>query len=201
MFDTDALDQQPAARKPIIDPRNGRPTVARSCPSCSRRFAAVVDPQCLICDGSGLLVLGAGAVELHGAEATSLAIEAILEKSARHSLAEAHTPFATSRARLAALMPEMRRVGLLALRPGERAFIGRKNLRRHARTVPAVLEGPGHESVPADQQEWTVTDLPMRQLGSGFECAVWLCHLVVAPADSGADEASEYPSLFDSVAR
>ncbi len=29
------------------DPRNGRPTVAKSCPSCSRRFAGVVDDDCI----------------------------------------------------------------------------------------------------------------------------------------------------------
>lgn len=78
------------------DPRNGRPTVAKICPSCSRRFAGLVDPDCIICQGRGLLLLGAAAVEQHGAEQVSLAVEIVLEKLARHSLAEPQTPLSTS---------------------------------------------------------------------------------------------------------
>ncbi len=55
----------------------------RICPACCTRYAQLVAPDCVICAGSGIIRLGAGALALYEPDVVSLAAGIALESAAR----------------------------------------------------------------------------------------------------------------------
>lgn len=52
---------------------------ARTCPACQRRYAGLVDPECVICQGAGVLRLGPAALHKNEPAVVARAIEGYLE--------------------------------------------------------------------------------------------------------------------------
>lgn len=100
-------------------PVSPRPHPRRTCPSCTRRYAGLVDPECVVCHGVGSLTLGAAALHYYPAEAVGRAIELYLETRA----AEAnHTTTPEKRLGVVeAACDELRHAGVLATTPDHRA--------------------------------------------------------------------------------
>lgn len=55
----------------------------RTCPACATRTAAVIDPECVVCEGHGTIILNDAALALYDPETVSEAIHLALEASAR----------------------------------------------------------------------------------------------------------------------
>jgi len=53
------------------------------CPACSQREARLIDPHCLICDGTGIMWLGDPALTLYPAAVVAEAVDITLEAAAR----------------------------------------------------------------------------------------------------------------------
>lgn len=88
----------------------GRPR--RTCPACARRYAGLVDPECPICHGLGVLTLGAGALHHYDPPAVARSVELYLEHAAQH--ARATLPLAGWRFTLEAAADQLRHAGILA---------------------------------------------------------------------------------------
>jgi hypothetical protein len=52
---------------------------ARTCPACQRRYAGLVDPDCVICRGAGVLRLGHAGLHKNDPAVVARAIEGYLE--------------------------------------------------------------------------------------------------------------------------
>lgn len=87
-------------------------TIRRTCPACARRFAGLVDPDCPVCDGIGVLSLGAAALANATPPAVARAVELYLEACARR--ARRTMPLARLREALEASVDELRTAGVLA---------------------------------------------------------------------------------------
>ena len=86
---------------------------SRTCPACQRRYAGLIDPECVICGGRGVLGLGAAALHKQEPPAVARAIEVYLEAAAR--AAQQHLPIGDERREaLAAAVDELRHGGLIA---------------------------------------------------------------------------------------
>lgn len=83
----------------------------RVCPACARRFGGLVAPSCRICQGTGVLGLGAAALAQHSAPAVARTVELYLELRAQASgpLPQAQRPEV-----LEAAVLELRSAGVLA---------------------------------------------------------------------------------------
>lgn len=57
----------------------------RICPACNHRKNQLIDPDCSVCQGRGLLQLGAGAMTLYTADVVAEAIVLALEAKAREA--------------------------------------------------------------------------------------------------------------------
>lgn len=55
----------------------------RLCPACSTRYTQLIDPECVICDGAGILRLAPAALSLYDAAIVSQAVHLALEAAAR----------------------------------------------------------------------------------------------------------------------
>lgn len=55
----------------------------RICPACQHRHAQLVDPDCPVCDGSGVIRLGSGALSIYDPATVATAAAIALEASAR----------------------------------------------------------------------------------------------------------------------
>ena len=75
----------------------------RLCPACLTREARVVAPDCPICEGEGIILLGREAVAAFGPTVTALAVSAALESVAR-AVDSPGVPNGSQRAALAATM-------------------------------------------------------------------------------------------------
>jgi hypothetical protein len=84
----------------------------RTCPACSRRYAGLIAPDCPICQGLGVLTLGAAALHHFEPAAIARAIELYLEAKARQSRHE--LPLGSHRQALEAHVDELRVAGVLA---------------------------------------------------------------------------------------
>lgn len=71
----------------------------QTCPLCRRRTTGVVDPDCIVCEGIGVIGLGTYGIVHHGADVTGRAVELYLEAAAR----EATTDLPIGQPRLNAL--------------------------------------------------------------------------------------------------
>lgn len=85
---------------------------SRTCPVCQRRYAGLVDPECVVCSGVGVLSLGAAALHKSPPEAVARSIEVYLEAAARR--AEQQLPIADRSPVLATAVAELRHAGVLA---------------------------------------------------------------------------------------
>lgn len=119
----------------------------RLCPACARRWSGLVDPQCPVCAGSGVLVVTRGATGQYGAEAASLAVEVALEGQARWSAFRA---------------PGDYRAGCRALTAGVRHMQGNGLLSREQPRPPA---GADLEWTPAPDRPQAAADSPGFRLG------------------------------------
>ena len=84
----------------------------RTCPACARRYAGLVAPDCPICQGLGVLSLGAAATATHTPAAVSRAIELYLETHAARQRNE--LPLGLHRDALADAVDELRLAGVLS---------------------------------------------------------------------------------------
>lgn len=84
----------------------------RTCPACSRRYAGLIAPDCPVCQGLGVLTLGAGALHHFEPAAVARAVELYLEAKARQSRQE--LPLGQHRQALEAHVDELRVAGVLA---------------------------------------------------------------------------------------
>jgi hypothetical protein len=87
-------------------------TPRRICPACSRRYAQLVDADCPICKGLGVLNLGAAALHHYDPAPVARAIEFYLESKARRTRAE--LPLGQHRDTLAEAVDELRLAGVLS---------------------------------------------------------------------------------------
>lgn len=58
-------------------------SVRRICPACAIRYGQLVNPDCLICGGAGLVTLGPAALSIHTPEVVAMAVTLALEAVAR----------------------------------------------------------------------------------------------------------------------
>lgn len=84
----------------------------RTCPACSRRYAGLIAPDCPVCQGLGVLTLGAAALHHFEPAAVARAVELYLEAKARQSRQE--LPLGQHRQALEAHVDELRVAGVLA---------------------------------------------------------------------------------------
>lgn len=113
---------------------------ARVCPACSKRYAEIVSPNCPVCSGTGVVVLGAAALSLYEPAVVSQAVALAIESSARDI--EANTTLSVDRAdslndRLTLLV----NAGLMA---------APKKPRSKVRHLVAVPDLPADDVNPAD---------------------------------------------------
>lgn len=86
---------------------------SRTCPACSRRYAGLIDPDCVICAGVGALTLGAAGLHKNDPAVAARAVEIYLEVTARHALKS--LPIGEPRMEaLSAAVAELKHAGLLA---------------------------------------------------------------------------------------
>lgn len=57
----------------------------RTCPTCPKRYAGLVDTQCPVCEGVGVVALGAAALERHEPAVVARTIELYLESASREA--------------------------------------------------------------------------------------------------------------------
>lgn len=55
----------------------------RLCPACTTRRNTLVDPECIICEGSGFIVLGDAALSIYSPDVVAEAVHLALEAAAR----------------------------------------------------------------------------------------------------------------------
>jgi hypothetical protein len=163
------------------------------CPYCGRRWSGEVDPDCLICSGDGVLELGAAGLDRHGAEVTARAVEYALEGQAQNALSAMNDRepigIAEARASLRLCVLRLRRAGLLARRPQDRAALAQ--LERSARSRPPVRKLPADLDDGGDG-DWMPEDRPRGGGGGrGFDLAYRLCSLRWVPADSPLMDSDE----------
>lgn len=84
----------------------------RVCPACARRYAGLIESACVICQGLGVLALGAAALAHYEPAAVSRAVELYLEARAQRTQAE--LPLGHRPAALSAAVDELRLAGVLA---------------------------------------------------------------------------------------
>lgn len=87
-------------------------TPRRTCPACSRRYAGLVTPDCPVCQGLGVLNLGAAALHHYDPAPIARAVELYLETQARRTRHE--LPLGQHRDTLATAVDELRLAGVLA---------------------------------------------------------------------------------------
>ncbi|SDO48532.1 hypothetical protein SAMN04515671_1090 [Nakamurella panacisegetis] len=157
----------------LVDSRTGRPTVARLCPSCVRRFARIVRDDCPICAGTGMLVLGSTPVELHGQSVVSLAIGIALEAQARHDLAQPDMDLGAARINQSTMVQRIRDIGLLAPLPGEAGRTTKLKVR-------SGRSGPRRRPQAKAPRggEWVVDDWLPSPIIDGFTCGAFITHSV-----------------------
>lgn len=94
-------------------PAPARPAAPRrTCPACQRRYAGLVAPDCVVCQGLGVLTLGAAALHHYDPAPIARAIELYLETNARRTRTE--LPLGLHRAALEVSVDELRLAGVLA---------------------------------------------------------------------------------------
>lgn len=83
----------------------------RTCPACARRYAGLIEPDCPVCTGTGVLGLGAAALATIPPGAVARAVELYLEVSARTAVTR--LPYADRRDALEGAVLELRLTGIL----------------------------------------------------------------------------------------
>jgi hypothetical protein len=85
----------------------------RTCPACTRRYAGLIDPDCAVCSGLGVLGLGPAALHKDEPATVARAIEIYLEARSRDAAGK--LPLGESRRDvLAAATDELRVAGVIA---------------------------------------------------------------------------------------
>lgn len=107
------------------------------CPGCARRYAGVIDADCPICDGIGVLPLGRPALAIAPPQAVARAVQLILEDAARQA---AHRPQPERPEAVATAILEARHRGLLHHGPTGGA---------PARSAPDELPPSSHDQTAA----------------------------------------------------
>lgn len=87
-------------------------TPRRVCPACQRRYAGLVAADCAVCQGLGVLNLGAAALAHYDAAPVARAVELYLEAHARRHRHE--LPLGQHRQGLESAVDELRIAGVLA---------------------------------------------------------------------------------------
>lgn len=120
------------------------PVPRRTCPACSRRYAGLVADDCPICQGLGVLNLGAASLHHYGIAATARAVDLFLEHAAQEATGQ--LPLASRWEALEAAADDLRVAGVL----------GSAVDNRHVT--------PARTPAPADAQARTVTELDAHRL-------------------------------------
>lgn len=84
----------------------------RTCPACARRYAGLVDPDCPVCQGLGVLNLGAAALHNFDPAPVARAVELYIETRAQRVRQE--LPLGQHRDALEAAVDELRLAGVLS---------------------------------------------------------------------------------------
>lgn len=84
----------------------------RTCPACAKRYAGLVATDCPICQGLGVLTLGAAALHNYDTAAVARAIDLYLEHNAQ--AIRDQLPLGSRRAALEAATDNLRAAGILA---------------------------------------------------------------------------------------
>lgn len=88
------------------------PVPRRTCPACARRYAGLVAHDCPVCQGLGVLTLGAAALHHYGTAATARAVDLFLEHAAQEATRQ--LALASRREALEAAADDLRVAGVLA---------------------------------------------------------------------------------------
>jgi hypothetical protein len=88
-------------------------TSRRTCPACSRRYAGLIDPDCVVCWGVGVVGLGPAALHRCEPAVVARAIELHLEAASRAAAEDLPLGDARREA-LAAAVDELRVAGVIA---------------------------------------------------------------------------------------
>ncbi|RIJ76595.1 hypothetical protein D1871_11010 [Nakamurella silvestris] len=152
------------------------------CPACARRLTMLVEDDCPICGGTGVLALGAAGLARHPAEVASRAIEIALEGIAKESLAAAGPDMTVARRHLTRGVGELTKAGLIAKTPQPEplhlaARLSTEDIKTEARRMnrkhpadDAVLDAPA--------LAWEPDDRPLAAGGiPGFSAAGYIANL------------------------
>jgi hypothetical protein len=155
-----------------------------------------VDPDCPVCNGLGVLVLGNPALRRYPVEVVSRAVEYALEAQAQHDLTTRGVSLGQARKNLTAMVARLIQAGVLAGWSPQGAAaapmpaVSRAATRRHARELSeessqlAYSEGTGAllAAPPVTYEEGAV---PVDGSPAGFSRAGYLCSLakVTNPLD------------------
>lgn len=88
------------------------PAPRRTCPACARRYAGLIEPDCPVCSGVGVLQLGQAALAHYDTPAVARSVELYLEHHAQQVRRE--LPLGQHRAALEAAVDNLRVAGVLA---------------------------------------------------------------------------------------
>ena len=145
---------------------------ARLCPACCRRPEFLTAADCLICAGSGVLVLGAICVRFN-ADVVSRAVEFAINEAAQRSMA-AGRDWAAARADVQQLLDDLQRLHLLARRTPT-ATAGHQ-----PRADPRWVDPQGISVTPTAAAAATVSapaDDPLVQVSTTVPGFAWGCWL------------------------
>lgn len=169
-----------------------RPGATRVCPGCARRDTMIVDPQCPICDGQGVLHLAP--LVHYPDDVIAEAVEVALEAAAREVIARSPAAVLTGEAAdaLRVRVGVLRSMKILATKPTPRdAAAPRVRDRNTAAVRVATWTGstPTSEDLrvlSAPPVEWLRTRRPLERGGiPGFSMGGYVCALAraVDPVD------------------
>jgi hypothetical protein len=142
----------------------------RCCPACSRRAGSIVDDECPVCAGAGVLELGRAALARFGSDVTSRAVEINLEGAARFALAALNMTPEKWRGALSAAVAQLRLAGVLAGGPP----IPPQAQPVHDDDVPVTV------TLDAPPLVWAVDDRPVSVGAVGFSAAGYISRLARA---------------------
>lgn len=152
------------------------------CPACRRRWTGLVADDCPVCSGEGRLPLARGAMEKHGAEVASMAVELGIETRSRNDLGQ-RLDLGQARRNQTKTVERMR--GILLARTGEQSVLGPRKVltiaqvRDRAAKAAQEYHPEAAEAFDTPVLVWTSDDRPLAHGGiPGFSAGGFVAHLM-----------------------